>query len=443
MSTYIGITIGPIYKTISQAKKTRELWGASYIFSYIMKQIYIKLKSNNAEIIIPQVDDSALNAHEGVGLFHDRIIFKSTKGDFTHLKDITDKILEDIGEEIGDVGYLKKYISITYCEIESDEEYKEINRNINNYLDNLELRGNYQTEEKSCLINYFTNKLNNSFLIKDAFGDKRKNFPTLLEIALSDLLINPTVKEMVEKYLDDDLKRFKDIKGKGNDKEIDEEQDETSIYQKLQDLSKKKEIPQLKKYHKYIAVVQADGDSLGDTIKSLTKNEDFEKLSKALFTFAIEANKLICNYSGVSVFAGGDDLLFFAPVVNKIKDKNIFILIDELNKVFNDTMKEALFNNRTKPTMSFGLSISYYKYPLNEARNAAYEQLKKAKHFSNKNSLAFKLLKHSGQPFEAVIDKNDEIYKLFLEFIKLKDVEFDTDTPYKILTSVAQKTFFI
>jgi len=42
--TYIALTIGPIYKTLSSAKKTRELWGGSYLFSYIMKQIILEFK---------------------------------------------------------------------------------------------------------------------------------------------------------------------------------------------------------------------------------------------------------------------------------------------------------------------------------------------------------------------------------------------------------------
>ncbi|NFP65947.1 type III-B CRISPR-associated protein Cas10/Cmr2, partial [Clostridium botulinum] len=37
--SYIGVTIGPIYKTIQLAKHTGELWASSYMFSYIMKNI--------------------------------------------------------------------------------------------------------------------------------------------------------------------------------------------------------------------------------------------------------------------------------------------------------------------------------------------------------------------------------------------------------------------
>jgi CRISPR-associated protein Cmr2 len=31
---YIALTIGPIYKTISKAKKPKELFAGSYVFSY-------------------------------------------------------------------------------------------------------------------------------------------------------------------------------------------------------------------------------------------------------------------------------------------------------------------------------------------------------------------------------------------------------------------------
>jgi len=35
MMNYLALTIGPIYKTLSNAKKPKELWSGSYVFSYI------------------------------------------------------------------------------------------------------------------------------------------------------------------------------------------------------------------------------------------------------------------------------------------------------------------------------------------------------------------------------------------------------------------------
>ena len=37
---YTAISIGPIIKTLAMARKPRELWAASYLFSYLMKCIY-------------------------------------------------------------------------------------------------------------------------------------------------------------------------------------------------------------------------------------------------------------------------------------------------------------------------------------------------------------------------------------------------------------------
>ncbi|MFW2427635.1 type III-B CRISPR-associated protein Cas10/Cmr2, partial [Aliarcobacter butzleri] len=52
---YIALTIGPIYKTLKNSKKTRELWGGSYIFSYIMKQIILKFEDR--DFVTPYIKD--------------------------------------------------------------------------------------------------------------------------------------------------------------------------------------------------------------------------------------------------------------------------------------------------------------------------------------------------------------------------------------------------
>jgi hypothetical protein len=52
------------------------------------------------------------------------------------------------------------------------------------------------------------------------------------------------------------------------------------------------------------------------------------------------------------------------------------------------------------PSLSFGVAVHYYKYPLYESFDLAYNLLYKAKYGENsakKNALAFSLQKHSGQ----------------------------------------------
>ena len=71
------------------------------------------------------------------------------------------------------------------------------------------------------------------------------------------------------------------------------------------------------------------------------------------------------------------------------------------------------------PTVSFGVSIQYSKYPLYEALDKSRELLYKAKYDGNeKNKVAVNLQKHSGQSVEFVISNND--YELITSVLELK-----------------------
>ena len=50
--TYIAITIGPVVRTLMLTKKTRELWAASYLFSWIMKQLASELRKDPQRVFI-------------------------------------------------------------------------------------------------------------------------------------------------------------------------------------------------------------------------------------------------------------------------------------------------------------------------------------------------------------------------------------------------------
>lgn len=46
---YLAISIGPIIKTFSMARKPREFWAASYLFSYLM-QCILKVFDNEEKV---------------------------------------------------------------------------------------------------------------------------------------------------------------------------------------------------------------------------------------------------------------------------------------------------------------------------------------------------------------------------------------------------------
>ena len=141
--------------------------------------------------------------------------------------------------------------------------------------------------------------------------------------------------------------------------------------------------------------------------KAIEDKNKIENVSKNLFEYCKESNKLIKDFGGQTIYAGGDDLLFFAPVLNKDKNKTIFELCEKISNIFNTKIPSA--------TLSFGISINYVKFRLYEAVENSRELLfAKAKN-DQRNNIAFNVTKHSGQSFETIINKsNKEVYDNFL-----------------------------
>lgn len=376
--TYIGLTIGPIYKTLKNAKKTRELWGGSYIFSFVMKEIIFHLKERT--FIVPFIKDATVfQSGKEVGLFHDRFIFESLPNDKVKLENIIQEVFKALSQKTSlSMKFLNTYFQVNFIELELDAEANAI-LELSPYLDSIELFyevGNYEDNELSKML-----KGNNSFLTKEAFGEK-KSFPSLPEIALHDIM-NETLRN-----------------------QINSQKDEIDIYENIKNL---------KPYHKYIAIVHADGDSMSEVIKDTAK---LKKTSENLFNYCTNSHKLIQEFGGETIFAGGDDLLFFAPVLSH--GKTIFELLDAISQDF-----DAKFEH--KATLSLGVSITYYKFPLYEALqksrdlleiHAKEKELPKEKR--KKNNIAYEVVKHSGQTFGSVVHKGTDAYVNFLSFVSIE-----------------------
>ncbi len=334
--TYIALTIGPIYKTLSNAKKPKELFASSYIFSYIMREIIQKFQDR--EFVTPYIKDKSIFDESDIGLFHDRFIFKSQDGDLEKLKDAISDVLTDIANRFElDVKSVTEYLQINYFEKELDTNANPI-LELSPYLDTQELFFEISQDEE------FAAKLRRKKGDEDNFLTKNK-------------------------HIIDDLKKLS--------------------------------------FNNYYCVVHADGDKMSEVIAD--KN-NIEKTSKNLFEYCKTSASLVKEFGGQTIFAGGDDLLFFAPVVSK-DGITIFELCEKISKDFEKRFEE-------KATLSFGVSINYVKFPLYEAlENSRNLLFGKAKN-EQRNNIAFKVTKHSGQSFEALVHKGDrEIYEKFLAFV--------------------------
>jgi len=238
---------------------------------------------------------------------------------------------------------------------------------------------------------------------KQCFG-RGHRYPSLIEIA---------TRKMVSEGISREKFRYLERKGKSIKQKSthtgDDDDDENAIIIAIAHDDKLKE--HFKQPHKYIAVVQSDGDNVGKLLGQILASDDqnlVKVFSIALGDFAQAAVQAVEEYGGEAVYAGGDDLLFFAPVLTHESD--IFHLLDRIDVLFREKVIEHpdlrnIIDRLDKvPSMSYGVAITYYKFPLNEARDRAYEMLQKAKE-KGKNRIGYYWQKHSGHHFTDVIEK--------------------------------------
>ncbi|KGN84805.1 type III-B CRISPR-associated protein Cas10/Cmr2 [Porphyromonas sp. COT-290 OH860] len=386
MTTYTAITIGPIGKTLDKARKVKAYWSASYMFSWIMRELLSRIsKIEGLEILSPAYDSTSSEALlSGVGLFPDRAfirgeglsdqILEDTKSDIlAHLafklhdsfwKNNPDAATDDIPslEELRQ--YLEDYIMISSVRIEREEK-KGIISKLNQYLDTLELRQRATSSTNDYLTPFLAQ--NNSFITQE-IGEKIP-FATTSLIAVSG-------------WMDDEqVKACSDEEGSINYAKVYE-------YELLQ--------KSYRNCYKYLAVVKADGDSFGKFIAEL-KDEEMKAFSKAFFDFSVQVAKDIASPRTVPVYIGGDDLFFFVPIYSHKRNEDIFNIISSVEACFGRF--KAAVKGAEGLSLSYGVSIFYYKSPMSEAIEVANQLLGQAKS-SGRDRVAVSIRKHSGRTIE-------------------------------------------
>lgn len=389
--SYIGITIGPIFDTLMLAEKPSAMWYASSVFSRLTETILCKLE--NCEIISPAYQ--AETKKDGIGKYHDRIIVKtdnieSVRAALEEAKsELIQMILDDC--DLNDSShreYLEQYIRTPYVVL-TDEQKNKLNTNtvlaISPILDALEQMPQFITASAS---NPFLKLFN-----KDKSNENVKK--------------SEMVKGMQSCQLFKDKDRnLKDIKHIANAEHSTEK---------------------LKK-HSYYAVVSADGDNLGNFFSSIKEDSKIKEFSDNCLKYSQQAADLVGEYGGVTIYAGGDDLLFLAPVQNG--NENIFGLCNKIANKYSE-----LIDSTKTTTLSFGVSVRFYKYPLYEALEASRAALEESKDYKNKQSLTFDFQKHSGQAVKMVVP--DEKLNFVDDFIKI-NTQHDSDTVNSIIYIISE-----
>lgn len=415
---FIGITIGPIVKTLMLTTTPAGLWGASYIFSYytknLIQQIKQEFKIPDDFFIVPAKNKNVEDIIRGcpwAGLFHDRIIFQADHSvTLSKINRCIEKGKEDLAEEIlaicltedEDIGKAKKFIE-DYLQVHVIEQEVEQGRNpilvLSPSLDILELgQGYIPKEDKNYLLNFLENR---DSLEQKKSENRNQNIKKFTK------KIEETQQLMEWHFLEEEhIITIDDIAGVG------EEQLDVNTHTK-----------------KYFALVKADGDNLGKVLKSMEDVkgsqviEEIKAFSEKCFGYAKSAFEKVEKYGGKMIYAGGDDLLFIAPVKNH--EETIFHLLSTLNYEFMECFSKFSFQEEgleKKMGFSAGVMICYYKYPLKEALIGVLDQLDRSKEVKTKNTISVHFEKHSGKQHGIQFReffKNGEEHKIFTKFLHL------------------------
>ena len=404
MSKYIGINIGPVVKTLSLARRPRELWAASYLFSYLMKCI-VEEAENKGGLIAPAKVSGESDLK--VGLYPDRLYLRPNDQNNNELaadilkiawenfrKNVSSQEYEEPHENkaLRGIWLYDEYFNLMHTSCEADSEVVAV-KTLNRQLDLLELcvmaSNTTDKYDPQGQVLKLLQRTNNSSLFYLATGKPEFPVESLAEIAAAQLQT-----KVSEKWND-----FVSLAKSENDK--------TNPYSVFENKHNS--------YHRYFCVVQSDGDNMGKTLTDISLADgSISKISSALVKFGKKAVTLISEFGGMPIYAGGDDLLFLAPVVGK-DNKHIFELLESLDSdafcQVRDVCKKVQpsLDSIDLPTLSFGVSISFYKHPLYEALETARTLLfDVAKNVPGKKAIAWKLEKHSGESFEACYSRKEK-----------------------------------
>lgn len=136
----------------------------------------------------------------------------------------------------------------------------------------------------------------------------------------------------------------------------------------------------------YLAVLVADGDRMGAALSKLPSADDHRKFSRALAAFACDARKIVDDHNGVLVYAGGDDVLAFAPT-----DKCLACA-----RRLHDRFGESLADFGPM-TLSVGIAIGHFMENLEDLLEYGRAAEKAAKK-PDRDGLAVHLYKRGGSP---------------------------------------------
>lgn len=137
----------------------------------------------------------------------------------------------------------------------------------------------------------------------------------------------------------------------------------------------------------YYAILQADGDRMGELLDCESTKEMHQKISKRLSEFAENASGIVSKHRGSLIYAGGDDVLAMLPL------HTVLECVDELAEEFAGRLQDL---SSVKPSLSAGIAVCHHVDPMYEALRLVRGAEKIAKSVDGKDALAITVSKRSG-----------------------------------------------
>ena len=384
MKTYVGITIGPITNALQYARDPQSLWFACAIFSEISREICEALTApncpfENVKIYTPYYFHG-MKVDDGVAKTHDRIVFSGESVDSVILEKIIGLVKNDICDlfpveyQIPEYKrFLTGYFQIHYICLEENEN---LNKNcmmeIYPYLHDMEQ-----------IVPEHTDTNQNPFY--DLFG--------LREDVRSQRIMSSPLAHTVKKGAN----QFFNARGE---------------FKNVYEIANPKE-PDGRKRVPYYCLVRCNGDDIDHLLRGYSENKKLISFSSGCLEHSIMACEMIHRFGGLTVYAGGDEFFFFAPLIG-CDGSSVFELCQRIEQKFYSIMKEHLpWSN--SPSLSFGVSIQRCTHEVYEAFTKTGELLKLAKMLSLKNNTAVRIT--NKERMENIICNNEDI-DAFLDIFK-------------------------
>ncbi|GIW50273.1 MAG: type III-B CRISPR-associated protein Cas10/Cmr2 [Anoxybacillus sp.] len=447
-------TIGPVQSFIASARRTEDLWSGSYILSYLAREAMKALYQidEKIEIVFPKVSKEELN-NPNVKNFH----IASIPNRFTA---IVQESPEQVYVRLTEVEQSVRNIFTDFCFQAVEEVFPSLSDE-----EKEKLRQLTEQQIRSFLEIYWVIEpyVNESFKEARERAEKRlgalKNEKTFEYISQTSFVCT-VCKEREALCLDDvhPNDRYSTIKQKlvktWSRRSYEYKQNEEKQVGKIKDseflcgicLAKRAARPYFEETFKqagakfrpfpsvvdighgnYYAIIMMDGDNMGKLFSG-DKEYAYSEVSEKLARFAQQhVPHIVEKHDGKLVYAGGDDVLAFAPV-----DKALMIA-EELRFAFSDQEKGL----GDGATASFGVIIGHKKAPLHMLLDGVRKLEKKAKSYrKEKDALALSIYMGAGEILETVLPwkiEHGRTTQLLLKFVDLLHTTLSSTFIYRFL----------